>query len=187
MSEPNSLFAKIHISKDNFEKFLTSKPQKPKLDNDWLQWWDSKEMYGKSDLQEKNIFCYEDATNAEIIEGWKEAKESLTFSDYDVENEIWYFGIIMFSENYFEMIPGLAFIKSVSEFKTENKDDFAIIYSYFWGGNDINAFISYENGNGLFNTTIQQKSDVDADALKNMEAYLSNKWDEFAASGLMED
>ena len=180
MSEPNSLFAKIHITKDNFDTFLNSKPMTPKLDNNWLEWWDSKEMYGKTELQEKNMYCYEDANNGEIINGWKEARESLTFSDYDAENEIWHFGIIMFSENYLEMIPGLAFIKSVSEFKNENKEDFAIIYSYFWGDNDINAYICYENGFGLFNTKIQSKADIHSETLKDMEEYLTKKFDEFA-------
>ena len=84
-------------------------------------------MYNKTDLQEKDIYCYDEPTNDSIINGWKEAKHSLTFSDYDLENEIWHFGIIMFSENYTEMIPGLPFIKSIAEFKNENKEDFSAV------------------------------------------------------------
>jgi len=182
MSEPNSLFAKIHITKDNFDAFLKTQPAHPKLHTNWLEWWNSKKMYGKTDLQEKDIYCYDKLTNASIIQAWIETKESLTFSDYDNENGIWYFGIIMFAENYFDMIPGLAFVKSVSEFKDTNEDDFAIIYSYFWGSNDIHAYVCYENGHGLFDTNIQHKTDIDSYALKHMEEYLSKKYDQLTES-----
>lgn len=178
MSELNSLFAQIHITKNNFETFLKAKPTEPKLDENWVQWWNSKEMYNKSELQEKDMRCYEEPTNELIINGWIEAKESLTFSDYDAKNEIWHFGIIMFSENYFEMIPGLAFLKSVAEFKNENTGDFSIVYNYFWGDEDVSAFINYENGKGLFDNKVQSKSDVNNQSLKYTDAYLTKKFEE---------
>ena len=140
-------------------------------------------MYGKTDLEERKLYCYDEPDNEAIINGWKEAKHSLTFSDYDIENEIWHFGIIMFSQNYNEMIPGLAFIKSVSEFKKENKEDFAIVYSYFEGDKFVCAYINYENGEGLFDNKIQNKTDINLDTLKYTEEYLSKKWDEFAETG----
>ena len=187
MSEPNSLFAKIHITKDNFDNFQKSKPMTPKLDNNWLEWWNSKEMYNKTDLQEKNLYCYDEPTNDSIINGWKEAKHSLTFSDYDLENEIWHFGIIMFSQNYTEMIPGLAFIKSIAEFKNENKEDFAIVYNYFGGDEDVCAYVNYENGKGLFDKKIQLKTDIHLDVLNYTQEYLSKKWDEFAETGVTDE
>lgn len=183
MSELNSLFAKIHISKENFNAFMNAKPTEPKLDNNWLAWWDSKEMYSKTELQEGSVYCYQDPSNEVLINGWKETKQTYTFSDYDLKNEIWHFGIIMFSENYSEMIPGLAFIKSDAEFKQENESDFAIVYSYFWGDEGCNAYINYENGKGLFNTQIQNKSDVNSEILQYAEDYLTKKWGEFAEAG----
>ena len=185
MSEPNSLFAKIHITKDNFDNFQKTNPKTPKLDNDWLDWWNSKEMYGKTELKE--VYTYDDPTNESIINGWKDAKHSLTFSDYDLENEIWHFGIITFSEHYTEMIPGLAFIKSVAEFKTENKEDFAVVYNYFWGDNYVCAYINYENDKGLFDNKIQTKSELNPNSLKYAEEYLSKKWEEFEATGATDE
>ena len=180
MSEPNSLFAKIHISKDKFDAFLKAKPKQPKLNDNWLEWWNSKEMYNKSELQEKNLYCFEEPTNELIINGWIEAKETLTFSEYNLENEIWHFGIIMFSENYFEMIPELAFLKSIDEFKNEDENDFTIVYNYFWGDEDVNAFINYKNGKALFNNKILSKSDVDIQSMKYTEEYLTKKYEEIS-------
>lgn len=179
MSEPNSLFAKIHITKNNFENFLKAKPREPKFNGNWSEWWNSKVMYNRVDLQEKDIYCYKDSTNEAIINGWKGAKHSLTFSDYDLESEIWNFGIIMFSENYLEMIPGLAFIKSVDEFKTENSEDFAIIYSHFWGDEDVYAYINYENGIWQLDNRIKNKTDVKEESMEYAEEYLRKKFDEF--------
>ncbi len=187
MSEPNSFFAKIHITKDNFDKFLKAEPETPEFNNDWVEWWNSKEMHDKTDLQENNLYCYDDPNNETIINGWKDAKQSLTFSDYDIENEIWHFGIIMFSENYNEMIPALAFIKSVSEFKKENKEDFAIVYDYFGGDKYICAYINYENGKAPFDNSIQLKTDINSDVRKYTEEYLSQKRDEFAETGVTKE
>ena len=187
MSVPNSLFAKIKIKKDKFTEFLQSKPDQPKLDKNWLDWWNSKEMYGKSELTQTQIYGYDDPTNADIINGWTNAKQSFTFSDYDAENEIWNFGIIMFSENYLEMIPGLSFIKSVASFKDDNSDDFAIIYNYFWGSNDINAYVEFKDNESFFDIKTKEKSDILPKILEYTENYLSKKWDEFADNGATDE
>lgn len=177
MSEPNSLFAKIKIKKDQFDEFLKSKPEQPKLNENWLKWWDSKKMYGKKELD--SVYAYEEPTNNDIINGWIDVDYSLAFSDYDLEAETWHFGIVMFSENYYEIIPGLAFIKSVSEFKENDSNDFAIIYNYLNGDEQVCAYISYKNGEGVIENKIQHKSDVNADILRYTEEYLCKKWDEF--------
>lgn len=182
MSELDSLFAKIHITKDNFDAFLKTKPTHPHIDNNWLEWWDSREMYSKTELKENNLYCYKESTNELIISGWIEAKKSMTFSEYDVENEIWYFGIIMFSENYFEMIPGLAFIKSIDKFLTKNKKNYAIVYDYFWGDDDtVMAYINYENGIGLFDAKIKKKSDIEKEIMEFTEAYLQIEFEKLSS------
>ncbi|PIF30127.1 hypothetical protein CLU81_0530 [Flavobacterium sp. 9] len=185
MAELSTLFAKIHITKDNFDNFLESKPRTPKLDNNWLTWWNSRTMSGKFDLQKEDLHHYECTNNKSIIQGWKNYLQSLTFSDYDPDNEIWHFGIILFSENYREMIPMLAFIKSVAEFKTESIEDFATVYSYLWGG-DVSAYINYENLVGIFDSKIQTTADIEPDNLKYADEYLAKKMEEFQSNGALD-
>lgn len=187
MSEPNSFFAKIKIKKDKFDEFLKSKPEQPILDNNWLEWWNSKEMYGKTELTQDKVYNYEEQTNEDIINGWTNAKQSLTFSDYDLENEVWHFGIIMFTENYSVMIPGLAFIKGVSKYKDDNSDDFAIIYNYFWGDNSVCAYINFKNKESPFDNKAHTKQDVNSENLKYSDSYLNIKWEEFEKNGIEYD
>ncbi len=179
MSELNSLFAKIKIKKEKFDEFLKSKPEQATLDNDWLEWWDSREMYGKTDLTRDELFKYDDPTNEDIINGWINEIRSFSFSDYDAENETWHFGIIFFSQNYSDMIPGLAFVKSVSKFKEIDSDDFAIIYNFFWG-DDVCAFINFKDNKSYFDSKIQRTSDISSEIIKYADTYLHKKWEEFA-------
>ncbi len=175
MSEPSSLFARINIKKHKLDEFFKSKPEQSKLDDNWLKWWNSKAMYGNPELTQAAIRAYDDSTNEGIINAWKDMEQSFTFSDYDLENEIWHFGIIEFTDNYFEMIPALVFLKSVSIFKEKNPDDFAIIYDYFWGGNEVNAFIEYRNNKSFFESKIQRKFDVMPEKMNYADHYLTKK------------
>ncbi|MDO5510013.1 MAG: hypothetical protein Q4F57_04905 [Weeksellaceae bacterium] len=179
MSEPNSLFAKIHITKENFDNFLKASPTTPKLDENWLQWWDSREMHDSAQLEEKNLIAYPESTNEAIIEWWKGDRYSFTFSDYDLENEIWNFGIYMFSENYYEMIPGLAFLKSMAELKTKNEEDFAIVYNFHWIGDDVSAFILYKNIEALIDIKVQSTEDIDPKFIGYANEYLEKKMKQF--------
>lgn len=186
MSELNSFFAKIHIKKDKFYEFLTAQPSQQLLNENWIAWWGSKEMYGKHELTQEQIYIYSAPTNGEIINGWKTYEQSLTFSDYDEENEIWNFSIILFSENYSEMLEMLSFIKNIGSFKKENNDDFAIVYDYFWGGNEVNAFISFKEKQGFFDPAIQTKSDLNTDTLAYADSHLAKKWKEYEENGSMD-
>jgi hypothetical protein len=186
MSEPNSLFAKIHISKENYDAFLKSNPQSSTLDKNWLDWWESKEMYGKMELTQTYIYCYEDPTNEAIVNGWLNAKQSFTFSDYDAINEIWHFGIILFSENYLEMIPMLVFFKSLAPY-IKNDDSFVVVYNFFWGGNEVNAYLTYKEKEGWLDKTVQTKLDIDAKQLEYANEYLAKKLEGFSNDESMID
>ncbi|MFD1164202.1 hypothetical protein ACFQ2C_01140 [Sphingobacterium daejeonense] len=52
MSEPNSLFIKVKISKENLNAFLNARPKSSTLNSNWLEWWDSRMMYSKPDLKD---------------------------------------------------------------------------------------------------------------------------------------
>jgi len=160
MSEPSSLLVKVKISKQQLTGFLNAKPQQPTLDKSWIDWWDSKEMYSKSALLQKDLRCYNDISNGAIIDGWINKTEKYTygmncgtFSHYDEAGETLHFGIIFFSENYFEMLPMIALVRSIATFKQEDETDFAIIYPYWFGGSEkeeANACLKFKNGQSFF-------------------------------------
>ena len=131
MSELSSLFARISITPENYETFLAAKPQSPILDENWSNWWNSRKMYSSQPLTENDLYAYNDDSNRAILEGWKDAKDTGTFYEYDKTSGLLNLGIIFFSENYAEMIPTIAFILSLSDYKENNPDDFVIVYPYF--------------------------------------------------------
>lgn len=76
------------------------------------------------------------------------------------------------------MISGIAFLKSIATFKTENAGDFTIISDCYWGSEQVNVYIKYENSGAILDITIKEKSDLDPSQLGAMESYLEPKFDE---------
>lgn len=180
MSELSSLFVRVKIKKNKFDEFLQSTPNQPLLDENWTEWWNTRKMYGKIELTQAEMYGLDEPTNQSIIGSWKREQQSGTFSNYNTENEIWHFGIIFFAENYMEMIPGLAFIKSIAEYIEDDTENFAIVFDYFWGGNCVNAYISFKDYYGYLDHKVENQSDVNSENLKYVKTYLDKKAQEFS-------
>lgn len=180
MSEPSSFYAKITIKPESYERFLSSKPAAAKSQTGWIEWWHSRSMYNKPELTENLINSYNYSSNQEVIDYWLKANQSYSFSEYEKETETWHFGIIWFTQNYLEMIPMLGTIRGISAFKEDYKNDFAIVYSYFWEPHQINAYLKFNSGSSEF------VEDADPDDLKLANLYLTKKWHQFAENILLD-
>jgi len=180
MSELSSLYCKVKITKSELEKFLNSPLEKPELNKNWTEYWDSREMYSKSELTQKDLYTYNDETNQEVINGWIDYPEAMAFSDYDETTEEWNWGMMFFSENYTEMIPMFAFIISLEKYINESSENKAIIFPFFWGDNDVQAFISFENEKAILSPKVQTLNDVDSKFLEQTTEFLNNKWEELS-------
>ena len=180
MSELNSLFVKVKIKKNNLDDFFKSKPNEPKIDTNWTEWWNSREMSGKSELSQDQMHCYEQPNNQSIVESWVNDKRSGGFSEYDQENEIWNFGIVFFGNNYFEIIPGLVFIKSITDYIEDDVDNFAIVFDFFWNGDEVSTYTDFKDNKGYFKPEVQIKSDINSEHIKYSETYLAKKTQEFS-------
>lgn len=175
MSEPSSLFARMSISKENLEAFLSSAPKKPYLNNSWINWWNSRQMVSPRPLTPEDLYAYKDVSNKAILEGWQEEKNTGTFYDYDEATQTLNLGIIFFSENFGEMIPMLALLFDLADYKNDNPDDFAIVYPYFWGDQQLDAWISFYGKNALLDNELKKIGDVDVRKLRYAEDYLTQK------------
>lgn len=178
MSELSSLFLRVKITKEQLENFLNSSPKTPELNDNWLNWWDSRNMYSKTSLNPESLIAYNKTNNKSIINGWLQYKEASAFSDYNQTTEEWRMGIIFFSESFSEMLPMFAFITSMENYITENKDNLAIVYPFFWGDSDVSAYLNFKEGKALFNSKIQTTTDVDPEILNSVTEYLTKKLDE---------
>ena len=178
MANEDSFFMRAKVKKERLEEFLAQKPLEPTIDDNWLKWWDSREMYSKSPLDD-SLRAYIDTTNRAIIEGLKNTENTIFNSEYDEATEIWHLSMVIFSENYDEMVPFLAFIKSFAPYKEDCPDDFAIVHDYFWGGDSVCAFMDFEGGKALFRQNVFSRSDVDQKKLEYADYYLALKWAEY--------
>ncbi|MEN2402123.1 hypothetical protein GKZ90_0020200 [Flavobacterium sp. MC2016-06] len=180
MSELSSLYCKVKITKSQLENFLSTSPEKPELNNNWLDWWESREMYSKMDLTIELLRSYTNDNNQDILKDWQEYKESLAFSDYDETAEEWHWGMIFFSENYIEMLPMFAFIISMENYLSESSENIAVVFPFFWGDSNVHAFITFEDNKAILSTKIRTTDDVNPALLDKAKEYLNKKWDDLS-------
>lgn len=154
MSEPSTLYTKIHISKENLEVFLNSEPSDPIIYTDWKNWMESKRIYSSENI-ENTISSIGPAgfDNIEnLIDYFKTDRYNICFFDYDENSEIMELSIIFFSENYGEMIPVLTALRGIENYSKGNNEDFIVIFDYWWGTTSIEERL--ENQNGFINALI---------------------------------
>jgi hypothetical protein len=180
MSELSSLYCKVKITKPQLEKFLGSIPEKPELNDNWLKWWDSRQMYSKMELTAEHLSAYNDNNNQEIIDGRMQYKQAMAFSDYNETTEEWQWGMMFFSENYLEMLPMFAFIISMEKYVSESSENTAVVFPFFWGDTGVHAFIYFENEKAILSPTVQTTADINSDLLQQITKYLNKKWDDLS-------
>ncbi len=180
MSELSSLYCKVKITKSQLEKFLSSPLEEPQLNENWLIFWESRQMYSKSVLTQELLRSYNDNNNQEVIDGWIDYPEAMAFSDYDEATEEWHWGMMFFSENYIEMIPMLAFIISLEKYVNESSENKAVVFPFFWGDDNVDAYIYFENGKAVLSPSVQSLKDLDLNFVEQTKEFLNNKWEEMA-------
>lgn len=149
MSELRSLFVKLKIKKENLDRFLTAALTPPVPDEDWTSWWESRDMYSKSPLKEIPMAFQK--TNGAVIESCVNTKE--TISQEKWEEGVYYFVSGFFSENFYEILPMLAVLKSAALYMEPGDEGVAIIYDYFWGGQDVLAHLELKAGQATLKHT----------------------------------
>lgn len=141
MSERNSLYINVQIKKEKLEEFFRAKPHLADMADDWKQWWDSREMYNKEALIA--IPSYQSETNRAVLDELLRDEYFGAMEQYDAENLLWTFAVLNFSENYYEILPLLAFLKQLAEY---TEGGFSIIYDWMWGGDTVMAFVEFRQG-----------------------------------------
>lgn len=180
MSELSTLYCKIKITKAQLEEFLNSPLEEPALNQNWLEFWDSRKMYSKSVLTQEHLRTYNDDYNKEVIDGWMDYPEAMAFSDYDETTEEWNWGMMFFSENYVEMIPMFAFIISLEKYVTESPENYAVVFPFFWGDDGVNAYIYFENGKAVLSPKVQVLKDINLEFVEQTNEFLNKKWEQLA-------
>lgn len=173
MSEPSSLYLRLKISKENLESFFQDAPAKTSADQNWEAWWDSREMYSKSKLTE--IPAYADDTNLDALERWLDDDVEAVSADFNEAGE-WHYTIMMFSQNYYDILPMLNLLKSIERRLGPDDTGEAIIYDYIWGASSVMAHIKYEGQQAILQKTKHPK-ELEASVRNKMKATMDKAFD----------
>ncbi|MCT1531050.1 MULTISPECIES: hypothetical protein [Sphingobacterium] len=176
MSEPNSLFIKVKISKENLNAFLNARPKSSTLNSNWLEWWDSRMMYSKPDL--KDVLSFNVESNRHLLEHLLQDHYAFCKQEYNEEKNTWYFMSLQYSENYEEIIPMLSWIKDLATYTDESDTGAAFIYDHLWGDGTVMAYIEIQNKQGLLNK-YDRVLQIDPDLLNEADSKLEKLTQQF--------
>ena len=132
MSEQNSLYAKVHIDKEQLNKFLNAKITPITNIDKWMQWLKNMEYSGSIGQKDiESLTFYNCITNQDFFDIYFAATRIFPFQEYNTARKYWEVSILYFSENVFDYIRLMHIISTMAAYKSETVD-FAIIYPFMW-------------------------------------------------------
>jgi hypothetical protein len=149
MSEPDSLYLRVRLSKGAFERYLASQAADARDFDDWTTWLGRARMHGAVFTREKIAEIARGVRKrsmAEEIAGWTNDAWAFARSHYDELTETWRFGIANFSENYQEFLEYLPPLRAVDRFKDLPGTDFMLVYDHFWNAHRYTVLLEFANG-----------------------------------------
>ncbi|WP_244997586.1 hypothetical protein [Pseudomonas viridiflava] len=168
-SEPSSVYMRCTISPAQYAKAMAAPPGSALAYSDWQNWFDGRKMYGSGKVDVQSLRDSGAQSLEELVKSWVGAGG---LSHYDKKTGRWQFALLLFTENYGEMIQLLAQLRSVAPYCEAESDSFLIIYSYVWGNGD-NAYITLNNQRSEFaaEPTSVQREESDAALKTLMDSY----------------
>jgi hypothetical protein len=177
MSEPSSLYARIHLSEPALRAFVESRPTRPAAYGDWRGWLDRASFYGTiSDAAiaamepsaEPSVRAYLDALCRPVV--YEPSRER-----YDPATQTWTLTVLQYAENYGDFIDILTIIRAITAYKDLPGDDVILIYPFLWGG-EPEAYLRIAEGASHF------EQQVPGDVIAEADAYFRQLCDEYTDS-----
>lgn len=176
MSEPNQLYARVHLSRAKFDAFLASKFPDPSGDAEVLAWLSEASYYGDRYTPE---LIRERISSEPTVGEWVErqlAPAPYGFvmparSSYDEASQTWTLGVLDFSENYDDYLAAVAVFREVAKYKDVAGDDGMLIYACIFANDDVEVALRIEAGSSRFLTedgaaALVDEANVTMDELK---------------------
>lgn len=171
MSEQHSLYIKVRITEEKLHEFFLSKPDPIELDQNWIEWWDTRKMYSKAPLDPATIYIGE--TNRSIVDEYLSDPRTGAMEEFDPLSGEWTLCILYYSENYTEILPMLAMLDGLSNYLENGQDGVMIIYDFIWGGDEVMAYMHLSSGKASlkdFTNTAELEETVFQQANQTLEA-----------------
>ncbi|BAV07972.1 hypothetical protein FLA_4004 [Filimonas lacunae] len=135
-------------------------------------------MYSPSPLTQVPKF-YDSKNNGDIATGFLALPQLGCYEDENAQESVWTFSVLFLSENYEEILPTLAWVKSLATFMEPGEKGFALIYDYFWGDKTVMAHVVLENQQAFLKHT-SRTTQLEPEVLETANAALSKAYDKFS-------
>jgi len=152
MSELRSLFIRLKVKKETLDRFFEDKLTRLPVDEQWLSWWDSREMYGKSELKEIPVY-HSSEKNRDVVDALLRSPEAGCHEEWDADAGTWTFSSLLFSENYEDQLPMLGWFTSIAPYLGAGEQGELLLYDFFWGSDDVMAHIVLDGTQSAIKTT----------------------------------
>ncbi|WP_433900996.1 hypothetical protein [Sphingobacterium puteale] len=164
--ELDTLYISIQIEKERLNAFFAARPMQAAIDKNWLQWWESRQMYNKSDLE--TIPTYSRQCIRDVLDDLLNTASYGAMEQYDDTDQRWTFAALHFSENYHEILPMLALFKQLGSY---TQTGFALIFDWMWGGDTVMAYIDFKGGEASIEPVIASY-EVELKRFEEADSYL---------------
>lgn len=135
MSEPESLYLRVRLSRQAYERYLESIGCDARDFSDWMEWISRAKMYGPRLTMEEVAEIGERADRepvANIIRSWTEDNWAIGRSVYDEATETWRFGVLQFAQNYRDFLDMLPPLRGIDRFKDRPGTDVLLVHDFLF-------------------------------------------------------
>lgn len=177
MSEPSSLYARIHLTEAALAAYRAGPPALPSQFDDWQPWLATRQFHGSITGAGIAALTHDGIpTVEEMLTTWLDSPYgSAGREGYDPATQTWSFAILECSENYMDFILALAWLRAIAAHKDLPGDDFILIFPFLWGG-EPEAFLVVSPGASHF------QAGIPPDLLAAAHAAFQQIVDELAAA-----
>jgi hypothetical protein len=117
----------------------------------WI-WVGNAQMYGSgimpNDVREIGERSSKRKTSEEV-DAWATDAWNIGKSDYNEGTETWRFGMLQFSENYYDFLEHLPVFRAVDRFKDRPGVDFLLVYNFLISPDDYVVFFELTQGRSV--------------------------------------
>jgi hypothetical protein len=147
MTEHNSLYLRVRLSRHAYEHYLASACADARDFTDWMDWLGKA---GGGFFTAKKIAeigqNVRKGSTVDMIQALTAAPVAFGKSEYDDATETWRLGIPFFSESYVEYLERLPPLRAVDRFKDRPGVDFMLLYNYFFYPGDFTVLFEFTGG-----------------------------------------
>ncbi len=165
MSEPSSLYARVHLSAPALRAFMESPLARPTAYSDWRGWLDRASFHGT--IRDAEIAAMPTGAEPSVRAALAALCRPLPYEPaqerYDPVTQTWTLAVLQFSENYYDFIDILTIIRAIAAYKDLPGEDVILIYPFLWGG-EPEVYLRVTAGASHFAPQVPGEMIAEADA-----------------------